>query len=104
MPVRRDKRTGAWIFQSTIKLADGLAALPRRSLWVASEPDRLCVTYDRMIGSVHAIYDRAGVARPPKALHCLRRTFGTVTARKVPLPVLQKLMGPRTCRQRFATT
>ena len=59
MPVRRDKRTGAWIFQSTIKLADGLAALPRRSLWVASEPDRLCVTYDRMIGSVHAIYDRA---------------------------------------------
>ena len=31
--------------------------------------------------------------RPPKALHCLRHTFGTVMARKVPLPVLQKLMG-----------
>ena len=46
-----------------------------------------------MIETVHAIYDRAGVARPPKALHCLRHTFGTVMARKVPLPVLQKLMG-----------
>jgi Phage integrase family len=67
--------------------------VPRRSLWVVSELDGSCVTYDRMLETVHAIYVRAGVARPPKALHCLRHTFGTVMARKVPLPVLQKLMG-----------
>ncbi|HEX4455292.1 MAG TPA: site-specific integrase [Kofleriaceae bacterium] len=75
------------------RLAACLASLPRRSLWVVSEPDGSCVTYDRMLETVHAIYVRAGVARPPKALHCLRHTFGTVMARKVPLPVLQKLMG-----------
>jgi integrase/recombinase XerC len=75
------------------RLAACLASLPRRSLWVVSEQDGACVTYDRMIDTVHALYDRAGVARPPKALHCLRHTFGTVMARRVPLPVLQKLMG-----------
>jgi len=26
-------------------------------------------------------------------LHCLRHTFGTVMARRVPLPVLQQLLG-----------
>jgi integrase/recombinase XerD len=46
-----------------------------------------------MIEAIHAIYDRAGVTRPPKAMHCLRHTFGTVMARRVPLPVLQKLLG-----------
>ena len=75
------------------RLAASLASLPRRGLWVIAESDGSFVTYDRMIDTVHAIYDRAEVARPPKALHCLRHTFGTVMARKVPLPVLQKLMG-----------
>jgi integrase len=86
------------------RLAACLASLPRRSLCVVSEPDRSRVTYDRMLETVHAIYVRAGVARPPKALHCLRRTFGTVMGRKVPLPVLQKLMGHSECRRRFATS
>jgi integrase len=42
---------------------------------------------------VNGIYARSGVTRPPKPLHCLRHTFGTVMARRVPLPVLQQLMG-----------
>ncbi len=46
-----------------------------------------------MIEAIHAVYDRARVARPPKAMHCLRHTFGTVMARRVPLPVLQRLLG-----------
>jgi integrase len=75
------------------RLAASLASLPRRGLWVIAEADGTFVTYDRMIDVVHAVYSRAEVARPPKALHCLRHTFGTVMARKVPLPVLQKLMG-----------
>ena len=43
--------------------------------------------------TIGKLYDRAGVKRPPDVLHCLRHTFGTVMARKVPLGVLQKLMG-----------
>ncbi len=31
------------------RLAASLASLPRRSLWVVSEPDRSCVTYERMV-------------------------------------------------------
>lgn len=42
---------------------------------------------------MNAIYELANVQRPPKPLHCLRHTFGTVMAKRVPLPVLQKLMG-----------
>ncbi|MBA3452662.1 MAG: site-specific integrase, partial [Deltaproteobacteria bacterium] len=75
------------------RLAASLASLRRRGLWVVAEADGSPITYDRMIDAVHAIYDRAEVVRPPKALHCLRHTFGTAMARKVALPVLQKLMG-----------
>lgn len=75
------------------RLTASLAALPRAGLWVISEPDGSPITYDRMIDAVHGTYERAEVPRPPKALHCLRHTFGTVMARKVPLPVLQRLMG-----------
>lgn len=75
------------------RLVASLASLPRRGLWVVAEADGSPITYDQMIDAVHAVYARAKVARPPKALHCLRHTFGTATARKVPLPVLQKLMG-----------
>ncbi len=75
------------------RLVASLAALPRRGLWVVAEADGLFVTYDRMSATVNAMYERARVARPPKPIHCLRHTFGTVMARKVPLPVLQKLMG-----------
>lgn len=35
----------------------------------------------------------SGVTRPPEPLQCLRHTFGTVIAGRVPLPVLQRLMG-----------
>jgi hypothetical protein len=45
-------------------------------LWVISGPDGSFVTYDRLIETVYALYDRAGVVRPPKALHWLRHTFG----------------------------
>ena len=75
------------------RLVASMASLPRRGLWVLAEADGSPITYDRMIDTVHAVYAKAEVARPPKALHCLRHTFGTVMARKVPLPVLQRLMG-----------
>ena len=51
------------------------------------------MSYENIIEAVHAIYERAGVTRPVKGLHCLRHTFGTEMARRVPLPVLKELMG-----------
>ena len=66
------------------RLAAALASLPRRGLWVVAEADGSPITYDRMIETVQAFYKRAGVARPPKALHCLRHTFGTVMAAGAP--------------------
>jgi integrase len=53
------------------------------------------VDYDRAGGLLEAVtrqYARAGLAKPA-VLHCRRHTFGTVMARRVPLGVLQKLMG-----------
>ena len=75
------------------RLLASLAELPHQGLWVIAEKDGACVTYDRMSEIVNEMYARAEVARPPKPLHCLRHTFGTVMARKVPLPVLRDLMG-----------
>ena len=49
--------------------------------------------YWAMLEAIGATYDRSKVTRPPNLIHCLRHTFGTVMARRVPLPVLQKLMG-----------
>ncbi len=81
----------------TVPLSPRLAAvlqdLPRRGLWVITEANGSFVTYDVLSATVNAIYELANVRRPPKPLHCLRHTFGTVMAKRVPLPVLQKLMG-----------
>ena len=60
--------------------------------------------YDRMSEDVNALYVRAEVPRPPKPIHCLRHTFGTVMAKQVPLPVLQKLRGTPTCKRRCDTS
>lgn len=76
------------------RLTATLAALPRRGLWVVSRLDgggALC--YGVVNVYIGKLYDRAGVARPSDVLHCLRHTFGTAMARRVPLPVLQQLMG-----------
>jgi len=70
-----------------------LAKLTRRGLWVIAESDGSSVSYEDLIATVHDLYNRANVARPVKALHCLRHSFGTEMAKRVPLPVLQKLMG-----------
>ena len=75
------------------RLAAVLGDLPRRGLWVITDADGSFVTYDALSAAVNAIYELANVQRPPKPLHCLRHTFGTVMAKRVPLPVLQKLMG-----------
>jgi integrase len=75
------------------RLIDALAALPRRGLWVVAKPDGGFISYRVVSDTVKAIYDRASVARPVKPIHCLRHTFGTVMARRVPLGVLQQLMG-----------
>ncbi len=70
-----------------------LGRLPRRGLFVIAELDGATVMYDGMNDAICALYLVAGVARPPKPLHCLRHTFGTVMAKSVPLPVLRDLMG-----------
>jgi integrase len=62
-------------------------------LWVIAEKDGAFVMYDRMSEIVNEMYARAKVTRPRKPMHCLRHSFGTVMARKVPLPVLRDLMG-----------
>jgi integrase len=78
------------------RVAEALAALPRRGLWVIAAEEGGAVDYDRTGGLLEAItrlYARAGLSKPPMPLHCLRHTFGTVMARRVPLGVLQRLMG-----------
>jgi integrase len=75
------------------RLLEVVDRLPRRGLWLISEPDGSFVSYDRMIEAIGEIYARANVERPPKPLHCLRHTFGTVMAKTTPLPVLRELMG-----------
>jgi integrase len=78
------------------RILAALAKLPRRGLWVISRDDGEAIDYDRaggLLESITALYARAGVPRPPKPIHCLRHTFGIVMARRVPLGVLQRLMG-----------
>ncbi len=58
-----------------------------------AEPGGGFVTYDDLSERVNAIYTAAKMVRPPKPLHCLRHTFGTVMAKRIPLPVLQRLLG-----------
>jgi len=75
------------------RIVEILAKLPRRGIWIVSTQDGGPLNYYTCSRTMNALYDRAGVAHPPKPIHCLRHTFGTVMARKVPLGVLQKLMG-----------
>lgn len=75
------------------RLTDEMAKLARRGLWVIAEPDGSFVTYDRLSATINALYAKAEVPHPPKSLHCLRHSFGTVMAARVPLPVLRDLMG-----------
>jgi len=75
------------------RVTDALAALPRRGLCVVSRVDGGALNYDQLNHAIRTLYDRAGVARPKWPVHCLRHTFGTVMARRVPLPVLRDLMG-----------
>ena len=75
------------------RLAAALAKLARVGLWIVAEPDGGFITYDRISETVNGMYERAGVVCPPKPLHCLRHTFGTAMAGKVPLSVLRELLG-----------
>ena len=70
-----------------------LAGLPRRGLWIVSKPDGAAMNYYEICRTMRAVYKRAKVTSPPAPLHCLRHTFGTVMARRVPLGVLRTLMG-----------
>lgn len=73
-----------------------LDELPKRGLWVISADDGGIIDYDRaggLLESVTRLYAQVGIQKPPKPIHCLRHTFGTVMARRVPLGTLQKLMG-----------
>ena len=75
------------------RIVAALGNLPHRALWVLPRPDGGSLNYDELNHTVNALYKRAGVTRPPMPVHCLRHTFGTVMARRVPLPVLRDLMG-----------
>lgn len=68
------------------RIAEALAALPRRGLWVIAAEDGRSVDYDRAGGMLEAItglYARVGLAKPAMPIHALRHTFGTVMARRV---------------------
>jgi integrase len=104
LTIRRalDKDTGASLKpkhdkERTVPLSsriiETLATLPRRALWVVCRPDGCALNYDELNHAVNALYARSKVTRPLKPLHCLRHTFGTVMARRAPLPVLRDLMG-----------
>jgi integrase len=78
------------------RILAALAKLPKRGLWVIAADDGGIIDYDRtggLLASIAALYALAGVPKPPKPIHRLRHTFGTVMARRVPLGGLQKLMG-----------
>lgn len=75
------------------RLTESLEQLSRTGLWVVAEADGSSVTYDRLSETINALYKSAEVTRPPKPVHCLRHSFGTVMAKRVPLPVLRDLMG-----------
>lgn len=75
------------------RIAAALAELPRRGLWVVCRDEGTALGYADIREQVAVIYDRAEVVRPPWPMHALRHSFGTVMGRKVPLGVLQKLMG-----------
>lgn len=75
------------------RLTAMLAKLPRTGLWVVPRADGGALNYYELLRAVREIYTRARVTPPPAPLHCLRHTFGTVMARRVPLGVLQQLMG-----------
>jgi integrase len=76
------------------RLASALAALAKRGLWVVSRLDGDCLGYAGLHEAIVGVYSSAGVTRPPRPIHVLRHTFGTVAARRgVPLATLQDLMG-----------
>ena len=75
------------------RLIAALGELPRRGIWVVSRLDGGLLGYFGMVETVGVLYRAAGVVKPAKPIHCLRHTFGTVMAKRVPLGVLQKLMG-----------
>ncbi|HEY0254520.1 MAG TPA: site-specific integrase, partial [Kofleriaceae bacterium] len=81
----------------TVPLSPRLVAvledLPRRGVWTIAETDGRFVVYDDLSATVNELYKLANVERPAKPIHSLRHTFGTQMAKRVPLPVLQKLMG-----------
>jgi integrase len=81
------------------RVTEVLAKLPRRGLWVVSRDDGGALGYWPMLEIVRAIYTRAEVTVPESEtgrampMHALRHSHGTVMAKRVPLPVLQKLLG-----------
>jgi len=87
------KHNKARVVPMSARIVQTLATLKRRGIWIVSCLDGSSLGYDGMLEAVHALYDRAKVARPQKALHQLRHAFGTEMAKRVPLPVLQELMG-----------
>ena len=75
------------------RLVAALARLPKLGIWVVSRLDGESLGYYGMCEAVVGLYLAAGVAKPPKPIHCLRHSFGTVMAKKAPLGTLRMLMG-----------
>ena len=93
---KHDKRR---VVRTSPALAAALDGVKRRGLWVVSTLDGGLLSYWAALEAVHGVYDRAGVTIPVSDTgvtmpwHSLRHTFGTEMAKRVPLPVLQRLMG-----------
>jgi integrase len=62
------------------RLAAELAALPPLGLWVVGRLNGDALGYYSLLEAIGTLYVRANVERPPKPVHCLRHTFGTVMA------------------------
>jgi integrase len=75
------------------RLEAAVGKLPRRGLWVIADELGAALSYDVIAERMVELYVAAGVQLPPKPLHCLRHTFGTVMAKQVPLKVLRDLLG-----------
>lgn len=90
LPPKHDKVRGVPL---SPRITAVLASLPRRGLWIVSRLDGGALCYNAMKKAIAAVYKRSKVEPPPMLIHCLRHTFGTVMARRVPLPILRDLMG-----------
>ena len=86
-----DEPLSAFLAISSTRLAPASAEAFSASMSSASMPDDSAIVARPSVPSVNTC--SLSFTRPEMLIHCMRHTFGTVMARRVPLPVLRDLMG-----------